>query len=367
MITVPIQKPAKIKNNATDFGTTAAQAIWRDIIRAMNWYDKCLPVGIIMSWYQSQRFADSGIHPGGDPIPFPSLDWKFCDGSIISEALSPLNGQNVPDFRNRFLKHGSTIGSLGGNGNLDLRHYHTVASEPMRDAQRLDFGGERGYAIDHYHTISTDLFVANNIPPYVYLQYYIKINGGASINYDPAIECPNSPSFSFIDDSLLTKFGQILSVEYAINIKSILDYLDGVMQIGSIWPIMTNIPGVSVDTNIFQECNGSLISVPTSPLKGSDGILRYTPNLTNRYVKLTASLGQVGNTGGIESYNFNHSHGGRTGDKDFGGDDSDTDVNLYTSRQIHSHAMSAWVGAPEGPVKDLNPPFYVVKYFMKIQ
>lgn len=65
-----------------------------------------VPVGSVVSWFKSM----SGV---------PTLPVNFveCDGSIINDSDSPLNGQTLPNLNgnNNFLRGNSTSGTLGGS------------------------------------------------------------------------------------------------------------------------------------------------------------------------------------------------------------------------------------------------------------
>jgi len=64
------------------------------------------PIGGIVAWAKTL----SGV---------PNLPegWVECDGTVLVDALSPLNGQTIPDLNgdNRFLRGNSTSGGTGGS------------------------------------------------------------------------------------------------------------------------------------------------------------------------------------------------------------------------------------------------------------
>jgi hypothetical protein len=65
--------------------------------------DKLVPVGTIVGHYDfnaAVTFTD---------------DWLYCDGSVIADAASPINGQTLPDLSNRYLVG---FGTEGG-GDID--------------------------------------------------------------------------------------------------------------------------------------------------------------------------------------------------------------------------------------------------------
>ena len=72
-----------------------------------------VPVGGIVSWAKSL----SGV-------PNLTEGWVECDGAVLVDALSSLNGQTIPDLNgdNRFLRGESTSGGTGGSES----HSHTI-------------------------------------------------------------------------------------------------------------------------------------------------------------------------------------------------------------------------------------------------
>lgn len=82
-----------------------------------------MPIGGITAWAKS--FTNVPALPDG---------WLECDGSVISDSDSPLNGQTLPDLNgdNRFLRGNSTSGTTGGSATHSLTtaelaaHTHAV-------------------------------------------------------------------------------------------------------------------------------------------------------------------------------------------------------------------------------------------------
>jgi len=65
----------------------------------------CPPIGSIIAWHKSLTGIPS----------LPSLGtWQECDGSIISDSDSPMNGQTIPNLNGdaRFLRGASNSGTL---------------------------------------------------------------------------------------------------------------------------------------------------------------------------------------------------------------------------------------------------------------
>ena len=110
------------------------------------------------------------------------------------------------------------------------------------------------------------------------------------------------------------KFATIMSHELATLIQQNIAYLAASIPIGHIAPIMVNIPGVPTpDPNVWQLCDGSEITNPFSPLASVGINQRYTPDLRNKYPRC-ALLETTNPTGGTQTYDAEHDHGGVTGD-----------------------------------------------------
>lgn len=73
-----------------------------------------VPIGGIVSWAKTLA-----------GVPNLAEGWVECDGSVLVDALSPLNGQTIPDLNgdNRFMRGDSTSGGVGGSETM--AHTHT--------------------------------------------------------------------------------------------------------------------------------------------------------------------------------------------------------------------------------------------------
>lgn len=74
-----------------------------------------VPVGTILMWAKSIT-----------GVPALPDGWLECDGSTVSDADSPINGQAVPDLQtgNPFIRGSTTSGSTGGSAS----HTHTLST-----------------------------------------------------------------------------------------------------------------------------------------------------------------------------------------------------------------------------------------------
>jgi len=171
MISIPIARPAVIGGLEKDFGTTIAASIWFKIINNHAWVERNIPIGFILPFHRD-------IQPvSGPALPDPSSDiWQFCDGTLISDADSPIDGQNVPDLRNAFLKGTSGTQLLtGGQSQVDLAHQHTIAAVDARQPDvQADDDDDRLEGILHSHTTPSDLTLENVLPLHIQYHAYMR-------------------------------------------------------------------------------------------------------------------------------------------------------------------------------------------------
>ena len=92
-----------------------------------------VPVGGIVAWVKTLA-----------GVPNLAEGWVECDGSVLVDSQSSLNGQTIPDLNgdNRFLRGNSTSGGTGGSathqhitnlanvGNLGLNTIGTILDTP---------------------------------------------------------------------------------------------------------------------------------------------------------------------------------------------------------------------------------------------
>jgi len=163
------------------------------------------------------------------------------------------------------------------------------------------------------------------------------------------------------DDRAL--FGVISSNELATELAENITLMDLLIPLGEIVPILVGLTGVpAVDANVFQLCDGSEITNANSPLRTIGGSQKFTPNMSNRYIKVPTVFGQSGQVGGVNvETGLSHDHFGITGD--FTSPEAvDQDDDLQESAFIHAHPIA--VGLSSIPVE---PPFIGVKFYMRIQ
>ena len=74
-----------------------------------------VPIGGIVSWAKTL----SGV-------PNLAEGWVECDGSVLVDALSPLNGQTIPDLNGGvFMRGDTTSGGTGGS----TTHTHSLETD----------------------------------------------------------------------------------------------------------------------------------------------------------------------------------------------------------------------------------------------
>ncbi len=114
-----------------------------------------VPIGAIIPWAKSFN--------GVPTLLAQDLSGLFaeCDGSVLSDSDSPLDGETLPDLNgtpNAFLRGNSTSGGTGGN--LTHNHTLTVAND------RATGGGSRE---------GTPMGLTNHEPPYYDVVWLIRI------------------------------------------------------------------------------------------------------------------------------------------------------------------------------------------------
>ena len=69
-------------------------------------YYHLTPIGAVVPWLKTLT--------GCPALP---AGWVECDGSVLSDAESPFDGETIPDLNgdNRFLRGNSTSGGTGGS------------------------------------------------------------------------------------------------------------------------------------------------------------------------------------------------------------------------------------------------------------
>lgn len=111
-------------------------------------------------------------------VPAPNANiWTICDGHIISDPDSILDGQATPNLMDKFLKH-TIQDTVGGAETFNLSHNHggnTGVTLPPQEKWLQFFPFKRGVNMAHSHTIGTGGVASENkIPPYAEFQPFIR-------------------------------------------------------------------------------------------------------------------------------------------------------------------------------------------------
>lgn len=123
-----------------------------------------LPIGSLMAWAKTLT-----------GVPALPSGWVQCDGQVLSDADSPLNGQTMPALNaaNVFLRGNSTSGATGGADT----HTHTFSfsTDPASGAFQQGGSDSANYSYTHSHTVSGTSISASNLPPYYSVVWLIRI------------------------------------------------------------------------------------------------------------------------------------------------------------------------------------------------
>ncbi len=103
-----------------------------------------------------------------------SAYWKECDGSAISDAESPLNGQNLPDTNTTqsFLRGSATSEGTGGG---DDHTHSTTTGAVSAGGSQAGGSGSAGAGDQHTHAGQTSGTATNPLPTYVEMVFIMKI------------------------------------------------------------------------------------------------------------------------------------------------------------------------------------------------
>lgn len=113
------------------------------------------PIGSVTAWLKS--FTNTPDLPS---------EWIECNGQVLNDAASPLNGQTIPNLNgdNRFLYGKTTSGGVGGSDT----HTHTI---PTFTSQQ--FNGEPD--ADWYSNMAANTNAGSSLPPYYSVVWIMRI------------------------------------------------------------------------------------------------------------------------------------------------------------------------------------------------
>ena len=117
-----------------------------------------VPIGGIISWAKTL----SGV-------PNLAEGWVECDGSVLTDSQSSLNGQTIPDLNGGIFLRGDT--TSGGTGGSDtMAHTHTVYRSSLQCLQT----GEESYELVNNNT-TTAASNTENRPPFYNVVWIMRI------------------------------------------------------------------------------------------------------------------------------------------------------------------------------------------------
>jgi len=128
-----------------------------------------VPVGAIVPWLKS--------FTGTPALP---AEFKECNGGVVADAASPLNGQTLPNLNGnaQFLRGAATSGGTGGA----TTHTHTFSTTTSvedgdTDVAGTDAGGTPTTVASaaHLHDVSGTTDPASVLPPYYEVVWVIRI------------------------------------------------------------------------------------------------------------------------------------------------------------------------------------------------
>jgi len=117
------------------------------------------PIGSIVAWHASLTGVPASLPDG----------YVECNGQVLSDADSPMNGETMPDLNNatdatsRFLKGDSTSGSPGGGTITD--HDHSITN----------WSSTAGDSPTHYIPQGNNTSDEQELPPYIDMRWIIRV------------------------------------------------------------------------------------------------------------------------------------------------------------------------------------------------
>ena len=105
-----------------------------------------VPIGGIVSWAKTLT-----------GVPNLAEGWVECDGSVLVDALSPLNGQTIPDLNGGIFLRGDTT-SGGTGGATSAAHTHDESFGPNGTDLAFKASGAHGTG----SSIITDRYIASS-------------------------------------------------------------------------------------------------------------------------------------------------------------------------------------------------------------
>ena len=131
--------------------TPATAVSMRNQLNAL--LDAAAPIGCLKPWLKN--------FPGVPALP---PQWAECNGQVLSDAESPLNGQTLPNLNGeqRFLRGANASGGTGGND----AHQHTITGQ--------GYGGVTAGS-DLYTGPPSATDTTSSLPPYYEVVWVMRV------------------------------------------------------------------------------------------------------------------------------------------------------------------------------------------------
>jgi hypothetical protein len=139
-----------------------------------------VPIGAVIDWWRPNN-------------TFPVPDgYDICDGSVVSDAQSPFNGETLPDLRDKFVRGAATVNDIGQTGGTE-NHTHSITGAVSAEIVTMTNSDSNEYVMwpgglsvaraihrhtcnPHSHTPGTLANSSrNHLPPYVGLLKIMRI------------------------------------------------------------------------------------------------------------------------------------------------------------------------------------------------
>ena len=116
-----------------------------------NTFKVATPIGGVLAWVKNLT-----------GVPDLTTNYVECNGQVLSDADSPLNGETIPDLNgsNYFLRGASTSGGTGGTAT----HTHSVGG-----------GSNPGGAPGGGGALNASTTASSSIPPYQNMVYIMRV------------------------------------------------------------------------------------------------------------------------------------------------------------------------------------------------
>lgn len=166
-------------------------------------------------------------------------------------------------------------------------------------------------------------------------------------------------AFTPMDDSEARE-GTIVSNDFFTQLATNIAYLLKNMPVGTVIPILSGFPSIpEPNPNLWQLCDGSLITNPNSPL-----INKNTPVLTaDRYLIKAGFGGDIGTIGGFNIISdFGHDHFSYTEFSTQNPSQQYEEDNFAFNTKAHQHLIPPSLSG----ATDVTPRNITIKHYIKI-